>query len=236
MSVHSMTGDMSNDIRSCIHRVPIFQGLPGDNVLRLQRAMHHRELAPGDVILRTGDTVDHLIVVARGLLKLTRVSRSGREQVVRELGPGQFYGEMALFTRLVAEADLVAVSETDACLLRRDAVEAELAVSPAMATALVEALAQRLAEAERTIGELALLDVGQRLASELLRLAGARHDQRGPVALELPFSWAEMAARLATTPESLSRRLRQLVDDGIVKVNGRTVTVNDVEALWERSW
>jgi len=52
---------------------------------------------------------------------------------------------------------------------------------------------------------------------------------------ELPYSWAEMASRLATTPESLSRRLRSLVDDGIVDVNGRIVTVRDLRALEERT-
>lgn len=222
------------DVRSCIHHVPIFQVLPEDSVLRLQRAMHHKKLAPGQVVVTAGDGVDHLIVVARGLLKLVRVSRSGRQQVVREIGPGQFFGEMALFTPMVAEADLVAVSDTDACLLQRSAVEAELSSFPQVALALVEALARRLADAERTIGELALLDVGQRLASELLRLCGTT--EGGPVTFQLPYSWAEMASRLATTPESLSRRLRQLVDEGIVEVNGRTVTVPDVAALWERTW
>lgn len=221
------------DVRSCIYEVPIFQVLPEANVLRLQRAMHHKRLEPGEVIVAAGDAVDHLIVIANGLLKLTKVSRSGREQVVRELGPGQFFGEMGLFTPIVAEADLVAVTETDACLLRRDAVEVELANSPDVALALVEALARRLVEAERTIGELALLDVGQRLASELLRLSKA--NSGGQATFELPFSWAELASRLATTPESLSRRLRQLVDAGIVAVDGRTVTVRDADALYERT-
>lgn len=271
------------DIRSCIHQVPIFQVLPEESLLRLRRAMHHRRLSPAEVILYAGDPVDHLVVVAQGLLKLVRVSRSGREQVIRELGPGEFFGEMGLFTPMVAVADLVALTETDACLLRRDAVQAELASYPQVAVALVEALAKRLADAERTIGELALMDVGQRLASELLRLcqgqrqgqsegqsevrsAGAPgHDQcttvgahaqdvpgsgrvsdpvvsrwtgaerAGTVSFELPYSWAEMASRLATTPESLSRRLRVLVDDGIVEVDGRTVTVRDVDALYERT-
>src|SRR5690606_8982146 len=127
---------------------------------------------------------------------------------------------------------------------------------------LVEALAKRLADAERTIGELALMDVGQRLAAELLRLCRARgeaitgspggdaghgsrtssregHFREGSgedaVTFQLPYSWAEMASRLATTPESLSRRLRSLVDDGIVDVNGRIVTVRDLRALEERT-
>lgn len=226
-----------DDIRSCIHQVPIFQVLPQDSVLRLQRAMHHRKLEPGQVVLTAGDPVDHLIVVARGLLKLARMSPGGREQVVRELGPGQFFGELGLFAPMAAEANLVAVLETDACLLRRDAVQGELKTHPPVALALVEALAQRLAEAERTIGELALMDVGQRLASELLRLAGDPHTlASGPIAFEIPYSWAEMAGRLATTPESLSRRLRSLVDEGIVSVQSRRVTIHDPEALKERTF
>lgn len=255
-------GDSMNDFRSCIHQVPIFQTLPEESILRLQRAMHHRKLSPGEVVISTGDPVNHMIVVAKGLLKLVKVGSSGREQVVRELGPGEFFGEMGLFTSMVAEADLVAVTETDACLLRRDAVESELASHPEVALRLVEALAKRLADAERTIGEIALMDVGQRLASELLRLCRARAEAiakspgryAGPgsgassgeghfhgdpgkeaVTFELPYSWAEMASRLATTPESLSRRLRSLVDDGIVDVNGRTVTVRDLRALEERT-
>lgn len=221
-----------DDIRSCIHQVPIFRELPQDNVLRLQRAMHHRRLQPGEIVVSTGDPVDHLIVVARGLLKLSRVSRSGREQVVRELGPGQFFGEMGLFTPVKAEADLIAVLETDACMLQRDTLQAELASSPGAAIALVEALARRLSDAERAIGDIALLDVGERLAAELLRLAESGDDVTA--SFELPFSWAELAARLATTPESLSRRLRRLVDDGFVRVDGRTVTVLNPTALREQ--
>lgn len=183
--------------------------------------------------MTAGQPVEHLVVVADGLLKLARISRSGREQVVRELGPGQFFGEMALFTPMEAEADLVAVRETNACLLRRGAVGEELASSPDVALALVEALAQRLAEAERTIGDIALLDVGQRLAMELFRFGRAGGRRRNT--FQLPYSWAELAARLATTPESLSRRLRRLVDENIVQVDGRTVTIHDFDALYEKT-
>lgn len=221
------------DIRSCIHQVPIFQGLPGDNLLRLQRAMHHRKLQSGDIVIAAGDRVEHLVVVAKGLLKLSRVSRSGREQVVRELGPGQFFGEMGLFTPMTAEADLIAVVETDVCMLRRDAVQMQLSAAPDVAIALVEALAKRLSEAEQAIGDIALLDVGERLAAELLRLAELAGDVTAP--FQLPFSWAQLAARLATTPESLSRRLRQLVDEGMVHVDGRRVLIRNVEALRART-
>lgn len=228
------------DVTSCIYHVPILQRLPEDSVRRLQHVMVHRHVRSGEVCVHAGDTIEHLIVVHRGLLRLSRIGMSGREQVLRELGPGQFYGEIGLFAEVISEGDLVAAEETEACVLERAAVQSALQASPHMTMPLVQALARRLFEAERTIGELALYDVGQRLAAELLRQAavaagleavGAETLLQGKARFELPFRWAQLAAKLGTTPESLSRRLRSLGDDGLVQVTGRHVVIEDVETL-----
>lgn len=216
-------------VTSCIHRVPIFRALPPESVARLQQAMYHRTVAPAEVLVGAGEPVTRLIVVAEGLLKLSRTSRSGREQVLRELGPGDFYGELALFAEVESEGDLTAVVKTEACILDRAAVQAEMARVPQLAVPLVAAVAERLARAERTIGELALFDVGERLAAELLRLA----EREGGAAarFELPMPWAQLAAKLGTTPESLSRRLRDFAARGWIRVDGRQVELLDVAAL-----
>jgi CRP/FNR family transcriptional regulator len=170
--------------------------------------------------------VSHLIVVASGLLKLVHTTSRGREQVVRHLGPGEFLGEMALFTQVQHEGDLIALAESTACLISREGIQAILRQHPAVALAVVEALAERLAEAEQLIADLGLRDVGQRLAAELLRLA------EGEATVRLPVPWAEMAFRLGTTPESLSRRLRALVEQGLVEQEGsRTLRLMDLERL-----
>lgn len=233
-------GGRALEIQSCVHQVPIFRSLPDQGVQRLVQAMHHRHLQPGETLTRAGEPLTSLVVVARGLLRLSRSNKSGREQVVRELGPGEFYGEMALFTDVTSEGDLTAVLETHACVLDRTAVQEVLSADPHLAVGLVQAVAARLAVAERTIGELALLDVGERLAMELVRWAEeAEGDRPGPtqaeagVTFELPIPWAQLATKLGTTPESLSRRLKRLTSDGLVYVEGRRVTIPDVEALRE---
>lgn len=219
------------EVTSCIHQVPIFRALPADSVKRLQGAMQHGHFMPGQQIIRMGDPVECLVVVASGLLKLSRTSKSGREQIIRELGPGQFYGEMALFTPVASEGDLIAVQETHACLLDRSAVQTELQSQPGLAVPLVEAIAQRLAEAERAIGDLALLDVGERLAAELLRLGEAGEHTAEGIVFNLPVTWAQLANRLGTTPESLSRRLKAMTEAGHVHVQGRSVLIRDPAAL-----
>ncbi|MDF2626223.1 MAG: cAMP-binding protein [Symbiobacteriaceae bacterium] len=219
-------------IPSCAAGVPIFQVLPAAGMDELGQAMHHRHFAKGELVVAAGQPVAHLVVVAHGRLKQVHVSASGREQVVRVLGPGDFLGEMALFAPAVHEQDLVAAEESDCCLVPREAVQALMRRHPDVAVRLVESLAQRLAEAEQLIVDLGLRDVGQRLAAELLRVArgeavggpGARVTIDGP--------WSELAVRLGTTPESLSRRLKALAAQGLITQAGaRTVIIHDLGRL-----
>jgi CRP-like cAMP-binding protein len=215
---------------SCAAAVPVFRILPRDGMEALAEAMRHRRFRRGEIVASAGATVQHLIVVAEGQLKLVRTSAAGREQVVSVLGPGDFTGELALFTTLQLEGDLVAVGETSVCMVARDAVQGILRQYPGVALALVEALAQRLAQAEQTIADLGLRDVGQRLAAALLREA----EVAGGDEVNIAVPWSEMAYRLGTTPESLSRRLRALVDQGVVRqVGPRTVVIQDHEQLRE---
>lgn len=221
---------MSN-IASCIHQVPVFRVLPHESVERLQSVMQHRHYAPGETVIQMGDVLHRLVVVVRGRLKLSRTSKSGREQIIRELGPGQFFGEMALFTEVESEGDLVAVTETHVCMLQRQTLQAELQKAPHVSWLLVETLAQRLAEAERLVGDISLLDVGERLAAELLRLAESGIETAEGTQVEIPFAWAQLATRLGTTPESLSRRLKAFSEAGWVHVDGRRIIIRDAESL-----
>lgn len=220
-------------VPSCAAGVPIFQMLPPEGLHELGLAMHHRSISRGERLAAAGEPVSHLVVVARGRLKVSHATRSGREQVVRTLGPGEFLGEMALFAAAIHEGDLVALEETDVCLLPREAVQSSLLRHPSVALRLVEALSQRLSEAEQLIADLGLRDVGQRLAAELLRLAqGVAPSPDGSVKVRSPVPWAEMAFRLGTTPESLSRRLRAMSDQGLVSQSGvRTVVLRDVDRI-----
>lgn len=213
---------LASELPSCAAAVPMFQVLPGAAIAELTAAMQHRRFAVGEVMAADGDLVEHLIVVAHGRAGLVHTSASGREQVVRELEPGEFWGEMALFAQATQEGNLVALEETAACLLPRHAVQSLIRRYPEVTLRLVESLAERIAEAERLIADLGLRDVGQRLAAELARLTGSGVAQAdGGVLVRLPVSWAQLAVRLGTTPESISRRLAALAAQGLVRQKGR---------------
>jgi len=205
--------------------------LSPDELEKIGKEMRHCVFRKGEVVVPAGSVVDCLYVVSRGRLNVVHTSASGREQVVRALGPGEFLGEMALFYDSVMEGDVVAAEETETCVLPRKAV-AEILRNPEAALRLVEEMAKRLSAAEKLIADLGLREVGQRLAAELLRLAPSGQKKPEGIIVSVPVPWAEMAVRLGTTPETLSRRLGALADRGIIRQTGaRTVLILDPERL-----
>jgi CRP/FNR family transcriptional regulator len=220
------------EIPSCAAGVPFLRALPAEALTQLGRAMRHRRYERGEWVAGQGDPIDDLVVVASGRLKAVRGTAGGREQVVRTIEPGEFLGELALFAPATHEGDLIAVEPSDVCLLSRQAVEALLREHPEAAVGLVEALAQRLADAERWIADLGLRDVGQRLAAELLRASASGTRAREGIRVRMETPWVEVAARLGTTPESLSRRLRAMAAAGMIRQEGaRTVVILSPERL-----
>lgn len=138
---------MTRHIPSCAAGVPVFRVLSPDELEKIGKEMRHRVFRKGEVVVPAGSVVDCLYVVSRGRLNVVHTSASGREQVVRALGPGEFLGEMALFYDSVMEGDVVAAEETETCVLPRKAV-AEILRNPEAALRLVEEMAKRLSAAE----------------------------------------------------------------------------------------
>lgn len=224
---------MSGHIPSCAAGVPVFKVLSPEELARLGKEMSHRLFKKGQVVVPAGSVLDCLYVVSRGRLNVVHTSAGGREQIVRTLGPGEFLGEMALFYESVMEGDVVAAEETETCVLPRNAVS-EILRNPEAALRLVEEMAKRLSAAEQLIADLGLREVGQRLAAELLRLATSGKKTPEGIVVTIPAPWGEMAVRLGTTPETLSRRLGSLADQGVIRqTGGRTVLILDTERLEE---
>jgi CRP/FNR family transcriptional regulator, anaerobic regulatory protein len=215
-------------IPACAAGVPFLRALPDDALAELGQSMRHRHVEPGQVLALAGEPIEHLVVVARGRLRLAQTTAGGRAQVLRTLGPGEFLGELALFSPADHEGELTAIEPSDVCMVSRQDVQELLRRHPEMAVRLVEALAHRLSQAERAIADLGLHDVGQRLAGELLRAAAGGEPVPDGTRIRLTVPWREIAMRIGTTPESLSRRLRTLETAGVLRhERARTVVILD---------
>ncbi|TGD18102.1 Crp/Fnr family transcriptional regulator [Levilactobacillus suantsaiihabitans] len=211
----------------CVSQVPIFQRLAADQLTSVAQMTRPVVAKKGGTVFSTGEVSQTLYIVNVGQVRLYHLAEDGREQVLRVLNPGDFIGEIALFTDEIHSSYAEATKDSELCTISRASLTALIKDMPQLSMALLGALADRLKTAERQATLLAIPDALPRLAGYLQEISG---HQAGTI--DLPMSKQDLAAYLGMTPESLSRKLRQLVKDGVIETIGRRqVKVLDSSAL-----
>jgi len=200
----------------CVSQVPIFQRLSADQLTSVAQVTRPVITKKGGTVFSTGEVSQTLYIVNVGQVRLYHLGEDGREQVLRVLNPGDFIGEIALFTDEIRSSYAEATKDSELCTISRASLTALIKQMPPLSMALLGALADRLKTAERQATLLAIPDALPRLAGYLQEISG---HQSGVI--DLPMSKQDLAAYLGMTPKSLSRKLHQLVKDGVIETIGR---------------
>ncbi|WP_286905864.1 methionine adenosyltransferase domain-containing protein [Clostridium sp. UBA1652] len=154
---------------------------------------------------------------------------SGKEQLVRILNPGDFTGELALFRESIQEAYAEAMSDTDVCMISRNDLQEFLLKYPTISLKILSEFSNRLETSEKQTTRFATEKVDTRLA---LFLAECMESGDGPMEIELPMSKKDLASYLGTTPETISRKLADLENEGYIKQkSGRKIEILDLDGL-----
>lgn len=210
---------------SCVGFVPLFSGLSTeeqDEVARHARPISRKR---GEAIHRPGEDVSHLLVVHRGRVKISHLSPSGHEQLLRVLEPGDFIGEAAFVTGAPPDDWATALSDVELCSFDHSELGALVSQYPDIAVRMLHAVTSRLDAAERLIADLTSADVEARLAGYLIGLPATHSD--GRLVVHLPLAKKDIASLLGTTPETLSRKLAAFTGAGLITVRGSEVVITD---------
>jgi CRP/FNR family transcriptional regulator len=178
----------------------------------------------GAFIYVEGETVPGIYIVVSGTVRLFRTSEDGREQDLFHASASESLNDASAFDGKPTIATAQAIGPTMLVLISRDALAALMQDHPQIASAVIREMAARLRDLARLAGDLSLRRVIARMAGILLRLAGTR-----PVA-ELPTR-NELAAMAGTVREVATRTLRQLEAAGVLRLEGRSVSIVDREQL-----
>ena len=214
----------------CVSHVPLFNHLPDGEQDRIESLVHRRNFRKGETIYSPGDE-PVLIIVATGKLKVYQLSDSGREQLLRLVGPGEYVGQNALFGAVNGNVYVDALEDTLTCTLRQSDFKNLLLKEPTLAIRILEINARIAADLEKQSRFLLMEDVETRLATYLLDLSGAGDQE----SFTVPMKWKDLAAYLGTTAETLSRKLKKLEEDGIIRRKGRKVDILDRNGLEDRA-
>ncbi|WP_237173688.1 Crp/Fnr family transcriptional regulator [Paracandidimonas lactea] len=200
----------------CVSLVPIFNHLPEDELENVAACAHMRTLEKDAFIHRAGMPADQLFIVHAGRVKVYRLAETGKEQLVRMLGPGDFLGELNLFNDGCHESYAQATETSQICSIAQRDLRELLLRYPAIGLHVMAELAHRLGSTEKQAAAIGTESIDTRLGRYLLKLAAAS----GSNAIHLPFSHRDLASYLGITPETLSRRLTAFEVEGWIKRSG----------------
>lgn len=199
----------------CIERVPIFSSLNREEMLEIAHITHAAIYEKGEMVYMAGDPGGKLYVLHEGMVKISRFSVSGKEQVIRIVGPGEFIGELSLFSSMPLTDNAEALEHTTMCVIDGARLKELMAKYTSIAFKVLEELSRRLEKAENLIEAISLGTVEQRLAQALLSLS------RGGNEIVLGMRKGDLASHLGMSQETLSRKLSAFQEQGLIELKGR---------------
>ncbi|HUV52922.1 MAG TPA: Crp/Fnr family transcriptional regulator [Dehalococcoidia bacterium] len=201
----------------------IFSRLNDEELVELAALASERSLAPGEFVFWDGDAPDWFYIVAEGQVKALKHSSSGKEFIIAFFGPGEMFGEVAVFENKPYPASAQAVSETRVLGIKREDFLSFLKNRPQVALRIINVLGGRLRDAQARSRDLAVERVEQRIARTLLMLSAK-------LGTTLPFTRQEIADMSGTTTETAIRVMSRLKEGGIIRsVRGKTVILDELK-------
>ncbi|HEX9372076.1 MAG TPA: Crp/Fnr family transcriptional regulator [Roseiflexaceae bacterium] len=202
--------------------LPFFAALDSQTLTDVARRMQRCDYRPGEHIMYEGEQPPGLFFVLRGRVRLSRTAPDGREQVLAMVGAGENFNAVPLFDDNPNPTAARAMSPVHCLLLPRDALLALIRKHPDLALAALREMAGQLRDLMALVEDLAFRSVRERLARQLLHEAG-----EGTAVL----THQELAERTGTVREIAGRALRQLAQEGLVRLERGRVIVLDRAGL-----
>ncbi|GAB1483270.1 Crp/Fnr family transcriptional regulator [Treponema sp.] len=211
---------------NCIQIVPIFSGLTYDEMMEIANITTEKKYQKGETVYLAGKTEKRLYVIHSGRVKISRLSPTGKSQLIRVLGPGEFMGELTILNDAPLSDYAEAIEACTMCMIEGLALKDLMQKYPSIALKVMEELSSRLEKAETLIEDINLHSAERRLAGELISLSDGRTE------FDLALSKGDLASKIGMTQETLSRKLTIFQDQGLISLRGqRTILILNRKAL-----
>lgn len=214
-----------------LNNLPLFRELGSDEVDRLAAGTREVRVRRGDVIFRRDDPCRGFHIVVYGQVKLLFITPQGEEKVIEIMGPGQSFGEALMFLEKPYLVSSQALSDSLLLHVAKEVVFEEIDRDPKFARRMIAGLSRRLHQLVSDVEAYTLRSATQRVIGYLLRPQSEDEDVHKAAVVTLPASKSVIASRLNITPEHFSRILHELSNARLIEVDGRTVSILDMERL-----
>lgn len=205
-----------------LDKVELFAGLDPSQLETLAQGARLRTFQSGTIVVNEGDDAHGLFVVQSGALKCFLMDENGREVTLSLLGPGEYFGELALLDEAPRSASVIATERSELLQIPRPTFLALLDDNPACMHVLLRNLVARVRSLTENVRALALVDVFGRIARLFDSLAV---DRDGHAVIERRLTQQEIANLVGASREMVNRILRDLVVGGYIAIENHRIVV-----------
>lgn len=206
--------------QSCVLTVPIFHGLDLPIIQHIEDIVKHRHYKKDQHVFYQGDDSDALYIIHKGIIKLYKLSDDGKEQTIRLLFPGDFFGQSSLVAKKAHYVSAQVLDDTQLCVIHQTDFQTAMGEHPELVLRILTAVNDRLHEADEWMSSISLHEAERRLAKLILlfdeKLSGEKQGF-----FQLPFAKKELAPLIGTTRETVSRKLVSFETNGYIEMKGQ---------------
>lgn len=228
--------ELSDDDAATLSQSSLLRDLNEEDTGALRPHVYIIAMRRGDRLFAEGDIGDQLYVVIEGKIKLSRAAPDGRESLVSVHGPGDMFGELAMFDPTYRTSGATAVTDARLAVLAHDDLRVCLETRPAVAMHLLRGLAQRLRKITEANTNLVFTDVPGRVAKALLELAGKFGvQQEDGLQVTHDLTQEELAQLVGASRETVNKALADFATRGWIQLSAKSVLLLDPERLSRRA-
>ncbi|MBA5873648.1 MAG: helix-turn-helix domain-containing protein [Nitrospira sp. CR1.2] len=215
-----------------LKHIRLFDGISPSEMQEMEKITRMEEVKKRHPFYLPGDPSSNVYLLKRGRVKLANTAASGKEVTFDILEPGEVFGELEVLEGLPRETAAEALDDAMICVIRREDFDRYLAMHPNITVKLTKLIGLRLRRIQSRIEDLVFRDVPARLAHLLVELSKSDGAQEpGGIRIKAKLTHQEMANLIGCSRETVSATLGQFRDDGLIKMDGRTVIILQQAAL-----
>ena len=222
---------MTAEASATLARFKLFEGLPAAELRTLEQRCRFRRYVRDTTIVDYQENKTDVFFIVNGQVRVTIFSKAGREVAFRDLDAGELFGELSAIDGKPRAANVVALTECVLAAMPESALWDVLHRHQSVADAMLRRLAGNIRALTERVFEFSTMAVRNRIHAELLRLAHASDKGTRPITIAPMLTHAELANRLSTHREAVTRELNDLARLGVIERSGNDLVIPDIKAL-----
>lgn len=215
-----------------LKKVNLFKGMSKDEMMELARMTEMRNIRKKEIIYLPGQPGNHVYLLKKGIVKISRILPEGKKLTLALLEPGEIFGELEAVEESVRDAEAEAHTDVLICVLSRGDLMNLVRSKPELGIRLSKLMGFRRRVIENRMENLIYRTIPQRLASLLVELT-RQFGEKLPdgIRLSVSLTHEDMASLIGASRATVTEALNELKKQGLIEITGKRITVKQIESL-----